>query len=331
MILYTVIEKTNILIFPSSQKGDFTMANVKTRRGILFYLKRDWQLYLLLLFPITAVIIFKYIPLSGLVIAFKDYDVIKGFANSKWIGFDIFKEIFRMKGFYRVLRNTLVLNLLDLIVGFPAPIILAILLNEVKNATFKKISQTILYLPHFISWVIIGGIMYQLLSTRSGMLNFLLNKLGKESIPFLTERYHWVVTYVLVGVWQTMGWGTIIYLAAISGINHEYYEAATVDGAKRLAKIIYITIPCIRPTIVTLLILNLGRIMGSNFERVYSMGNPIVMEFSDVISTFVYNVGLKSYRYNVATAVGMFQSVVGFILVIIADRVAKRIGESGLI
>lgn len=303
----------------------------KKEKGVLFYLKRDWQLYLLLLFPTIAVLIFKYIPLSGIVIAFKDYDVIRGFAESEWIGFDIFKEIFKMRDFYRIVRNTLTLNLLDLIIGFPAPIILAILLNEIKNTTFKRISQTILYLPHFISWVIIGGIMYQLFSPTSGLVNVLINRLGKESIPFLTEKYHWVISYVLIGVWQNMGWGTIIYLAAITGINHEYYEAATIDGAKRLAKIIYITIPCIKPTIITLLIMNLGRITGSNFERVFSIGNPIVMEFSDVISTFVYRVGLRSYRYNVATAVGLFQSVVGFILVIIADRVAKKIGEAGLI
>ena len=239
--------------------------------------------------------------------------------------------VFEMKDFYIALRNTIVLNGLDLIIGFPAPIILAILLNEIRNKYFKRISQTVLYLPHFLSWVIIAGIFYQLLSPSTGFVNVLIMRHGGESIPFLTEKWHWLVSYCLIGVWQSMGWGTIIYLAAITGINADLYEAATVDGAGRWRKIWNITLPCIRSTIVVMLIMSLGRILGISFERPYTLDNPLVRDFSDVISTFVYRVGLQSHRYNIATAVGLFQSVVGLIFVFASDKFAKLMGEDGII
>jgi len=299
-------------------------------RKFFIYLKNNYWLYIMLIFPIAFLIIFKYIPMYGLTIAFKDYDVIRGYGDSPWIGFEAFKEVFRMKDFYKVLRNTLMLNLLDLVVGFPAPIILAILLNEVTSKWFKKISQTILYLPHFLSWIIIAGIMYQLLSPQTGLINSIIIKNGGQSIPFLTEKWHWLFTYNAIGVWQSAGWGTIIYLAAISGINSELYEAATVDGAGRLRRIWHITLPGIKSTIIVLLIINLGRIMGISFDRPYAIGNSIVLEFSDVISTFVYRIGIQSVRYNIATAVGLFQSVIGLILVLLTDYIAKRFGEDGI-
>ena len=182
------------------------------------------------------ILIFKFAPLLGLSVAFLDYDPIGGFAGAKFIGFDAFKEIFSSKDFYIVLRNTLTLNILDLVTGFPAPIILAIILNEVGNRYFKKITQTILYLPHFLSWVVIASIAYQLFSPNSGIVNILINSFGGQSVPFLTEKWHWLLTYNLIGVWQSMGWGTIIYLASITGISLDLYEAATVDGAGRWAK-----------------------------------------------------------------------------------------------
>lgn len=309
--------------------------NKKTNNGLFFYLRRDWLLYLMLFIPFTFVLIFKYIPMLGLIIAFKNYDPVmggfSGIIKSKWIGFDVFKEIFKMKDFYKVLRNTLTLNLLDLITSFPAPIILAIFLNELKLQKFKKLSQTILYLPHFLSWIIISGIMYQLLSPNTGLINILIKQMGGTTIPFVSEKWHWLVTYNLVGVWQSVGWGTIIYLAAITGINSELYEAATVDGAGRLKKIWHVTLPGIKSTIIVMLIMNLGKIMGSSFERSFAMSNSMVMDFADVISTFVYRVGLQSVRFNVATAVGLFQSVIGIILVAITDFLAKRSGEQGII
>lgn len=303
----------------------------KTKYGIKYYLKRDWQLYVLLIFPLAFALVFKFLPFFGLSIAFLDYDVVGGFENAKFIGFDAFIEVFKMKDFYIALRNTIMLNGLDLIVGFPAPIILAICLNEIRNKYFKRVSQTILYLPHFLSWVIIAGIFYQLLSPTTGYINILLTRHGADSIPFLTEKWHWLVSYCLIGVWQSMGWGTIIYLAAITGINGDLYEAATVDGAGRWRKIWNITIPCIRSTIVVMLIMSLGRILGISFERPYTLDNPLVRDFSDVISTFVYRVGLQSHRYNIATAVGLFQSVVGLIFVFGSDKIAKLMGEDGII
>lgn len=304
-----------------------TASVVPVKKGIAFYLKRDWQLYLLLLIPMLFIIIFKFLPMMGLSIAFLDYKPIKGFAGSEFIGFDVFKDIFTSKDFYKALKNTLVLNFLDLLIGFPAPIILAILLNEIRIKWFKKITQTVLYLPHFLSAVIVAGLCYQLFASHSGSINILLGK----NIPFLEEEYHWIATYVLSGVWQGMGWGTIIYLAAITGIDGSLYEAATVDGAGRWRKIWNITLPCIKGTIVVMLIMQLGRIMGSSFERPYTLSNPLVQNVSDVIATFVYREGLSNRHYNVATAVGLFQSLVGLVLVLASDKFAKVLGEDGIV
>lgn len=304
-----------------------TASVVPVKKGIAFYLKRDWQLYLLLLIPMLFIVIFKFLPMMGLSIAFLDYKPIKGFAGSEFIGFDVFKDIFTSKDFYKALKNTLVLNFLDLLIGFPAPIILAILLNEIRIKWFKKITQTVLYLPHFLSAVIVAGLCYQLFASHSGSINILLGK----NIPFLEEEYHWITTYVLSGVWQGMGWGTIIYLAAITGIDGSLYEAATVDGAGRWRKIWNITLPCIKGTIVVMIIMQLGRIMGSSFERPYTLSNPLVQNVSDVIATFVYREGLSNRHYNVATAVGLFQSLVGLVLVLASDKFAKVLGEDGIV
>ncbi len=300
---------------------------VKRKKGALFYLKRDWQLYALLFIPMLFIIVFKYLPMAGLSIAFLDYKPIKGFIGSEFIGLDVFKQIFASKDFYKALKNTLVLNCLDLIIGFPAPIILAIFLNEIRCKCFKKVTQTVLYLPHFLSAVIVAGLAYQLFASHSGYINILLGK----NIPFLEENYRWIATYVLSGVWQGMGWGTIIYLAAITGIDAELYEAATVDGAGRWRKIWHITLPGIKGTIVVMLIMSLGRIMGSSFERPYTLSNPMVMQVSDVIATYVYREGLANRHYNVATAVGLFQSLVGLVLVLLSDKFAKALGEDGIV
>lgn len=301
------------------------------RESLRTSLKKNWQMYLLLCFPVLAVIVFCYLPLLGLSIAFLDYDPIGGFANAKFIGLSVFRQVFTSKDFYLVFRNTMILQFLNLVFSFPAPIILALMLNELRTMWFKKVSQTVMYLPHFLSWVVIASVFYQLLSPTSGTVNILLKGLGLHTIPFLTEPGHWLATYVAISVWQSMGWGTILYLSSIAGISEELYEAATVDGAGRWQKMRYVTLPSLRPTIVMLLILNLGRIMSISFEQPYTLGNPMVYSISNVISTYVYDVGLKALRYNVATAVGLFQSVVGFVLVLISDRAAKRLGDSGLI
>lgn len=296
-------------------------------------LKRDWQLYLLLIFPIIFVIIFKYAAYPGLRIAFMDFKPAKGFDKSTWVGFDIFRKIFKDADFLRALKNSLIFNFLDLLVGFPIPIILALLLNELRFARFKKVTQTILNLPHFLSWAIIASVMYTMLKPDTGLVNIILQRYGliSEGIPFLTEQWHWAISYLVIGIWQTMGWGTIIYLAAITNINPELYEAATIDGAGRLGKIRYITLPGIKATTVTLLIMNLGRVMGSNFERLDALGNVQVKGFQYQLAIYIYEKGLAGNNFSRATAVGLFQSLVGLVLVIAADRVAKRLGENGLI
>ncbi|WP_405131107.1 ABC transporter permease subunit [Paenibacillus sp. FSL H8-0317] len=295
------------------------------------YLKRYWQLYALISLPLIYFLIFRYGPMYGVQIAFKDFNLFQGINGSEWIGFDAFREVFGMRDFYTTLRNTFMLNFLDLLVSFPAPILLAIMLYEVRFKWFKKISQTILYIPHFISWVIIGGIVYQLFGNQSGMVNGVLESMGFNSIPFLTEKNPWLVTYLFTGVWQSAGWGTILYLAALTGVNKELFEAAEIDGASRLKRIWHITLPSIKPTIVTLLILNLGHMVSIGFDRPYIIGNTAVREYSDVLSTFVYRVGLESGQYTLATVVGLFQAVVGLIFVLGSNYISKRATGEGIL
>ncbi|WP_441959733.1 ABC transporter permease [Paenibacillus sp. TAF43_2] len=293
-------------------------------------LYRDWQLYLLLILPLAYFIIFKYTPMLGVVIAFKDYNMFQGILASPWVGFETFREVFQMDGFYNALRNTFLLNFLDLVVSFPIPIALAILLNELRIKWFKKGVQTILYLPHFISWVIIGGMAIQLLATNNGIVNNLLKSLGMKVIPFLTEPVYWVLTYLGIGIWQSAGWGTIIYLAALTGINKDLYEAADVDGASRMRKIWHITLPGIKPTIIILLIINIGHMASIGFDRPFVLSNPLVTDVSEVISTYVYKIGIQSARYTIATAIGLFQAVVGLIFLLSADYISRKVNDQGI-
>lgn len=296
------------------------------------WIKRDWRLYVMLLIPLVWYLIFCYKPMTGLVIAFQKYNIFKGISGSKWIGLDNFKFVFKMRDFGISLKNTLLLNLLDLIFGFPMPIILAIMLNEMKTPRLKKFSQTMLYLPHFLSWVIIGGMVLEIFAPTTGVINASLLKLGviDHNIPFLTDGNMWRFTYVLVGVWQSMGWGTIIYLAAITGLDMNLFEAAQIDGANKLQQIWHVTLPGIRSTIVVLLIMNVGRMMGISFERPYIIGNTLVKDYSDVISTFVYRAGITNSQFARATAIGLFQSVVGLVLISIANGVSRLFDEQGI-
>ncbi|GGA31012.1 ABC transporter permease [Paenibacillus physcomitrellae] len=299
-------------------------------KQLWLYIWRNWQLYVLLLGPVAYFLIFKYGPMYGILIAFQDFNLFKGVLGSPWVGFDVFREVFSMSAFYKALRNTFMLNLADLLFSFPAPILLALMLNEVSRARFKKWTQTLLYLPHFLSWVIIGGIMLQVFATNTGIVNLLLGHLGIDPIPFLTNKYNWLVTYLAVGIWQSAGWGTIIYLAAIAGINSELYEAASVDGAGRIRKMWSITLPGIRPTIVVLLILKIGEIVQIGFDRPYVIGNVSVLDFSEVISTFVYKTGVQTANFSLATAVGLFQALVGIVLLLASNRIAKKITGNGV-
>ena len=297
------------------------------------YMKNHWQLYVLLIIPVVFVFIFKYAAYPGLRIAFMNYKPAKGYAGSEFVGWQIFEKIFKDKDFFLSLKNSLIFNLLDLAVGFPVPIILAIMLDQLRFQKFKKLNQTILYLPHFLSWVIVASVALNLFKPESGLVNVVLKQAGviETGIPFLTEKWHWAVSYLLIGVWQNMGWGTIIYLAAITGIDTSLYEAATIDGAGRMGRIWHVTLPGIRPTMVTMLIMNLGRVMGSNYERLSAFGNVNVKDFQYQLAIYIYEKGLAGGNYSKATAVGLFQSLVGLILVVLADRVAKKLGEDGLL
>lgn len=299
----------------------------------LRYFRRYWTLYLLLLFPVAYFIIFKYIPMTYIQIAFKKYSIVQSPWEMPWAdnnGFEYFIKAFSNRDFRLALRNTLTLNLLDLIAGFPAPIILALLLNELPFKGFKRVTQTIAYMPHFLSWIIISGLALQLFAPTTGLVNIIINRLGFESIPFLNDPAHWVWTYIFLGIWQSVGWNTIIYLAALTAINPELYEAASIDGASRLRKMWHITLPGLRPTIVTLLILSLGRILGSEFDRPYALSNNLVKDVSNVIATYVYNYGIKGLQFSLTTAVGLFQSVICVIFLFMANALAKKFGERGV-
>lgn len=296
-------------------------------------LKRDWQLYLLLLVPLTLVFLFNYAAYPGLRMAFMNFKPAKGYAGSAWVGWETFAKVFKDADFSKALRNSIVFNLLDLAVGFPMPIILALMLNELRYQKFKKVTQTILYLPHFLSWAIVGAVAYSLFKPNTGLVNILLMRMGviNEGIKFLNEKNLWAVTYLLIGVWQSMGWGTILYLAAITGISNDLYEAAMIDGANRWQRMLHITIPGVRSTIVTLLIMNLGKVMGSNLERLQVFSNAMVKDYQYQLAVYIYEKGLQSSQFSRATAVGLFQSLVGLILVLISDRIAKKLGEDGLL
>lgn len=303
------------------------------KRGILYYLKRDWRLYLLVMVPLACVIIFKYAAYPGLRMAFMDYKPAKGYSGSEWVGLETFRKIFTDADFLRALKNSLIFNVLDLVIGFPAPIILALMLNEIRYPRYKKVSQTILYLPHFLSWVIVASIAYTMLKPETGLVNIWLMNMGviEKGIPFLTDKWYWAASYLLIAVWQNMGWGSIIYLAAMTSIDVQLYEAAHIDGANRLQNIWYITLPGIKSTTITLLIMNLGRLMNSNFERLESFGNVRVKEFQYQLAIYIYEKGLAAGNFSRATAVGLFASLVGLLLVLLSDRYAKSLGEDGLI
>ncbi|KGX84569.1 ABC transporter permease [Pontibacillus marinus] len=289
------------------------------------YFIKHWQIYSMLIPGILYFIIFKYIPLGGIVIAFQDYNVFNGVFDSPWVGFKHFKNLFEYPEFYQVLNNTILISLYQLILGFPAPIILALLLNEVRKMMFKRTIQTVLYLPHFLSWVIVGGLVISFLSPSTGLVNEVIKYFGGAPIFFVQEPEYFRGIIVSSAIWKEVGWGTIIYLAAIAGINPELYEAAEVDGAGKLRQAISITIPSILPTIMVLLLLKIGNILDLGFEQIYMLLNPLVRDTGEVFDTYIYRVGLLGGQYSYTTAIGLFKSVVGFILLVGANKLSKKI------
>jgi len=287
----------------------------------------------LLSFGIAYFIIFKYLPMGGLVIAFKNYSVIRGIWASPWVGLDNFRKAFRAPDLLNVLRNTILISTYKLIFGFPAPIILALLLNEIRNSKFKRCIQTILYLPHFISWVVIYGIMLTMLSPSFGIVTGIFSLFGKEAPYLLVSTDHIRGLLVISSIWKEVGWGTIIYLAAFSTVDPCLYESAIIDGANRWKQMIYITLPSISGVVVLLLILRIGNIMDAGFEQVqvFVQNNDYIRPVIDIFDTFVYRRGIQRADYSYSTTVGLFKSVVSLILIASADRIAKLIGEEGLL
>ena len=297
--------------------------------------KRIWKnrwVYLFLLPGIAFVLLFCYGPMYGLVVAFKDYKISKGILGSPWANpwYNNFAMMFKDKKFNAAFFNTIRMGLAYIITGFPGPIILALLLNEIRVKWFKRVTQTLLYLPHFLSWVVIGATAYAMFATNSGVINTLIANAGKSPIPFLQEDAWWLFSYILIGIWQTMGWGTIIYLAAITNVNSELYEAAKVDGANRWQQCLHVTLPCIRSTIVVMLIMQLGKLMGGSFERIVALSNAKATEYTTTIPVLVFK-WFQGNKFSESTALGLFQSVIGVILVVASDKIAKKLGEDGLL
>jgi putative aldouronate transport system permease protein len=267
----------------------------------------------------------------GTILAFKNYNMFAdGMFAGDFIGLAHFKEVFASLEFRHAIVNTLVLNLGDLLIGFPLPIIMAIALNELRSDKIRKVTQLITYLPHFLSWVIISGLVIQIFS-NTGLLNNMLAGFGMERVGFLSDPFKWRLVYWGAGVWQSAGYGLIIYLAALMGVDPSLFEAAYIDGATKIQRIIYVTVPMIKSTISVMFILSLGKIMAISFDRPFMLGNALVSDSSSVISTYVYSVGINSGRFDYATAIGLFQSVVGIILIFCADRLAKKFGEEGIL
>jgi putative aldouronate transport system permease protein len=303
----------------------------KTKNSILKQIKNSWQLYVIFFLPLVYIIVFHYIPMYGVTIAFKNFNAVQGILGSPWIGFDHFVRFFHSYEFKRVIMNTLILSFYQLIAGFPFPIILALALNYVNKTKFKKTVQMVSYAPHFISVVVMVGIILVFLEPR-GPINSLLNLLGFESINFMGNPDNFKSIYVWSGIWQNIGFGCIIYLAALSSVNQSLHEAAVVDGATKLQRIWHIDIPGILPIMIILFILDIGSILSVGFEKVLLLQNPLNLRTSEVIDTYVYKVGLVSAvpSYSYAAAIGLFKAVIGFIMIITVNRLAKKVGQESL-
>ena len=301
------------------------------KKGFLHYIRRDYLLYILLIPAILYFLIFRYGPMVGIIIAFKNYNIFKGIFASEWVGLDVFRKVFKEAFFWTAMKNTVFLNLLVLFVKFPLSILLAILLNETKNRHFKRTSQSLLYLPYFVSWVTIAGIVTNLFSITNGTVNNVIRGVGGQPIAFLSDNGWWTFVYVLANTWKDVGWGTIIYLAALSGVDESLYEAAKIDGASRLRCIWHIALPGIRSTMVVMLILSISQMMYIGLDAPLLLQNSKVLDVGEVLSTYVYKMGLQRVQYSFATAVGLFQSVVNIILLLMANLFAKLIGEDGIL
>ena len=293
---------------------------------------RKHKLHLIMILPVLAqFIIFKYLPLYGILLAFKDYRILQGIGESPWVGFFNFERLFTSLEFFRVFKNTIVLAVLNFIFGFPAPIILALMINEMRAKRFKRISQTLSYLPHFISWVILAGIFMEILSPSRGPINAILKALGLNTIFFLGDPEWFRPTLVVTSIWKGIGWGSIVYLAALGGINEELYDAARVDGCGRFKRIWHVTIPGILPVIIIMLILASGDLVSDNFDQVFNLQNDgVINNVGDVLGTYIYRQGIKNLDYSFSTALELFRNIISLVLVLTTNKISKLVGEYGL-
>lgn len=320
------IKAENVLEIEEGKKITGSKGRLETVKKNL---RRHWPLYLFLLPAIVYFIIFKYVPMYGVQIAFKDFFANLGITGSPWVGLKHFERFFNSYYFERLLTNTIALSVYALSL-FPLPIIFALMINELKNGRFKKYTQTITYAPHFISVVVVVGMIIAFLDPDTGIVNHFIQRLGGEPIPFLTSPDWFRHIYTWSGQWQSLGWSTIIYLAALSGVNPELHEAAKVDGASRFQRILYINIPSILPTIITLFILSFGSFMSTGFEKVLLMQNSLNAPTSDIIQTFVYETGLIGGQYSFAAAVGLFESIINIVLIVLANYTSRKVSENSL-
>ncbi len=287
-------------------------------------------LYAMLIPGIVYYLVFWYTPMTGIIIAFKDFDIFSGILDSEWAGFKHFEALFKSDKFFEIFRNSLVISFYKLVINFPFAIFLAIMLNEARNFLFKRTVQTIIYLPYFLSWVVIAGIVTNLLSASDGIINVLIKASGEDPINFLANKDYFRSIIVLSDLWRSAGWNTIIILAALTNIDPQLYEAAKIDGAGKIQQILRITLPGIRSTIIVLLLMKIGNIMNNGFEQIFLLYNPNVYEVADVFETYVYRIGLVDSRYDFATAVGLFKSSVSLIMLLSANKLARIFGERGI-
>lgn len=292
-------------------------------------MKVFWPLYVMAIPGIIFFIIFKYIPLAGAVIAFKDYSVFKGFIDSPWVGLKHFKTIFYYPDFIRVFSNTITLGFLKIVLVFPVPVLLALMINEIRKSDLKKGIQTALYIPHFLSWVIVSGIVFDLFSL-SGLFNIVIGWFGFEPVLAMQESAYFRPVYVISSIWKDAGWGTVVYMAAISAIDPQLYESAMMDGASRIKQIRHITFPLLLPTVVVLFLLEIGNFLDLGFDQVFNLITPMTYSVGDILDTYVYRTGIQQAQYSFATAVGLFQSVIGFILVYMFNRLSRKVSDEGL-
>lgn len=309
---------------------DGVKPKTKSKGDFFKKLNQYKYLYLLMLPGVLYFIVFKYVPMWGVLIAFKNYQPFSGFWASEWVGFQHFQSFFSNPDFYKLLKNTLILSAYNLIFFFPAPIILALLMNEIRRNFYKRIVQSMLYVPHFVSMVIVASITYVFLTTEGGLINSFLVQMTGKKIDFLSDPHWFRPLIILQVIWKECGWGTIIFLAALAGVEVEQYEAAIVDGANRFQQLVNITLPAIKTTIIILLVLRMGNVLDNGFEQIYLMTNSLNRDVADVFDTYVYNMGITQGSFSYSTAVGLFKSLIGIVLIQSSNFLAKKLADSSI-